>query len=101
MKEMGAIDMLRQVMLGERKEKLPKNRAQERRSSQIEEQARSRQASEAEQPRVEQAELRPVTARPTRALSPVSVADVQEHTVAKDDDDEFNYISDDKDDVQP
>ena len=33
-------------------------------------------------------------------LSPVSVTDIPVHTVAKDNDDEFNYISDDEDGVQ-
>ena len=102
MKEMEAIDMLRQVMMGERKEKLPQNSVQERRSVQIEEQARGRQVEEADQPRIEnQTESTLVTTRPKRALSPVSVTDIPEHTEAKNGDDEFNYISDDEDDVQP
>ena len=93
--------MLRQVMMGERKEKLPKNSVQESRSAQIIEHARGHQTEAADEPRVEQAERTATTARPKRALSPVSVADVPMHTVAKDDADEFNYISDDEDDAQP
>ena len=69
MKEMEAIEMLRQVMMGERKEKLPKNSVQESRSAQIEEQAPGRQTEEADKPRVEQMERTPVTARLKRALS--------------------------------
>ena len=87
--------------MGEHKEKLPKNSVQERRI-QIEEQARGRQAEEAEQPRIEnQAEITPVAARPKRVFSPVSVADIPEHTEDKNGDDKFNYISDDEDNDQP
>ena len=101
MKEMEAIEMLRQVMMGERKDKPPKNSVQESRSAQIIEHARGRQVEDANAPQVEQAERATITARPKRALSPVSVTDVPMHTVAKGDTDEFNYISDDEDDAQP
>jgi hypothetical protein len=47
MKEMEAIEMLRQVMMGERKYKLSKNSVQESRSAQIIEHARGRQVEDA------------------------------------------------------
>ena len=87
-------------MIEEGKEQLPKNSVRGRRSVHIEEQARGQQAEEAEQPRVEQVERTSVTARSKCALSPISVAYIPEHTEAKNGDDEFNYISDDEDDVQ-
>ena len=59
-KEMETIELLRQIMMGERKEKLSKNSFQESRSSQIEEQARVLQTEEAEKPRIEQAEHTPL-----------------------------------------
>ena len=101
MKEMEAIEMLRQVMMGERKEKLPKNSVQESRSAQIIEHERGRQSATTATPLVEHPERTATTARPERTISPVSVADVPTHTVDKDDADEFNYISDDEDDAQP
>ena len=63
--------------------------------------ARCSQTEEAEQTHVEQVGHTPVTTRPKCALSPVSVADISEHTEAKNGDDKFNYISDNEDDVQP
>ena len=64
MKEMEAIEMLRQAIIGERKEKLPKNSVQESRSAKVTEQAHGRQTEEADEPRVEQAECTVITARP-------------------------------------
>ena len=102
MKEVEAIETLWQVMMGEQKEKLPKNSVQEHRSVQDKEQARGRQVKEAVQPHIQnQTESTLAAARPKRVLSPVSVADIPEHIEAKSNDDAFSYISDNKDDDQP
>ena len=101
MKEMEAIEMLRQVMMGERKDKLPKNSVQESKSARRFEHTRGRQAEDAHEAQIEQTERATITARPRRALSPVSVADTPMHAVAKGSTDEFNYISDDEEDAQP
>ena len=84
MKEMEAIEMLSQVMMGERKENLPRNSVQEHRSVQNKEQARGWQVKEAEQPsRNKQATSTPTTSNPKHALSPVPVADIPALTEAK------------------
>ena len=101
MKEMEAIDMLRKVMMGERKQELPQNSVQKYNTLQREEQTRGRQSETSSQPHELNPSKRvPTPAPPKRYLYPVSVADVPARTDAKNDDD-LNYVSDDEEDDQP